>query len=68
MYFQQIYRFEVDLLRKFAMSLPLEKSCPRETSRMEKSCPRFGIDTDGFRSSFSLVVEIDMARFKNFHD
>ena len=26
MYFQQIYRFEVDLLKKFAMSLPPEQS------------------------------------------
>ena len=25
MYFQQIYRFEVDLLKKFAMSLPSEQ-------------------------------------------
>ena len=32
MYFQQIYRFEVDLLKKFAMSLPPEQSCPREIS------------------------------------
>ena len=30
MYFQQIYRFEVDLLKKFAMSLSLEQSHPRE--------------------------------------
>ena len=26
MYFQQIYRFEVDLLKKFTMSFPLEQS------------------------------------------
>ena len=32
MYFQQIYRFEVDLLKKFAMSLPSEQSHPREIS------------------------------------
>ena len=32
MYFQQIYRFEVDLLMKFMMGLPWEKSCPREIS------------------------------------
>ena len=30
MYFQQIYKFEVYLLKKFAMSLPPEQSCPRE--------------------------------------
>ena len=32
MYFQQIYRFEVDLLKKIAMSLPPEQSRPREIS------------------------------------
>ena len=33
MYFQQIYRFEVDLLKKFAMSLPPEQSSrPKEIS------------------------------------
>ena len=32
MYFQQTYRFEVDLLNKFAMSLPLEQSRPRKIS------------------------------------
>ena len=32
MYFQQIYRFEVDMLMKFAMSLPPEQSSPREIS------------------------------------
>ena len=32
MYFQQIYRFEVDLLKKFSMSFPLEQSRPREIS------------------------------------
>ena len=30
MYFQQIYRFEVYLLKKFAMSFSLEQSRPRE--------------------------------------
>ena len=28
MHFQQIYRFEVDLLKKFAMSFRLEQSLP----------------------------------------
>ena len=32
MYFQQIYRFEVDMLKKFAMSLRPEQSRPREIS------------------------------------
>ena len=32
MHFQQIYRFEVDLLNKLAMSLPPEQSHPREIS------------------------------------
>ena len=32
MYFQQIYRFEVDLLKKFAMSLSPEQSRAREIS------------------------------------
>ena len=32
MYFQQIYRFEVDLLKKFTMSLSPEQSHPREIS------------------------------------
>ena len=32
MYFQQIYRFEVDLLNKLAMSLPPEQSHPKEIS------------------------------------
>ena len=32
MYFQQIYRFEINLLKKFAMSLPPEQSHPREIS------------------------------------
>ena len=32
MYFQQIYRFKVDMLKKFTMGLPREKSCPREIS------------------------------------
>ena len=32
MYFQKIYRFEVDLLNKLAMSLPLEQSRPKEIS------------------------------------
>ena len=32
MYFQQIYRFEVDLLKKFAMSLPPQQSRPKEIS------------------------------------
>ena len=32
MYFQQIYRFEVDLLKKFSMSLRPEQSRPREIS------------------------------------
>ena len=32
MYFQQIYRFEVDLLKKLAISLPSEQSRPREIS------------------------------------
>ena len=32
MYFQQIYRFEVDPLKKFAMSLPPEQFRPREIS------------------------------------
>jgi len=32
MYFQQIYRFEVDLLNKLAMSLPPEQSRPNEIS------------------------------------
>ena len=32
MYFQQIYRFEVDLLNKFTMSLLSEQSRPREIS------------------------------------
>ena len=32
MYFQQIYRFEVALLKKFAMSLPPDQSHPREIS------------------------------------
>ena len=32
MYFQKIYGFEVDLLKKFAMSFPLEQSRPREIS------------------------------------
>ena len=66
MYFQQIYRFEVDMLRKFAMSFPLEQSHPRETYCMEKYYPRFGVDTGGFTSSFSLAVEISMATFRNF--
>ena len=30
MYFQQIYRFEVDLLNKLAMSLPPEQSHPKQ--------------------------------------
>ena len=50
------------------MSFASKKSCPGETSGMEKSCPMFGVDTGGFRSSFSLVVEINMARLRNFHD
>ena len=32
MYFQQIYRFEVYLLKKFATRLPPEQSSPREIS------------------------------------
>ena len=32
MYLQQIYRFEVDMLNKFAMSLPSDQSRPREIS------------------------------------
>ena len=32
MYFQHIYRFEVDMLNKFAMSLPSDQSHPREIS------------------------------------
>ena len=32
MYFQKNYRFEVDLLKKFANSLLPEQSCPREIS------------------------------------
>ena len=32
MYFQQIYRFELDLLNKLAMSLPPEQSRPKEIS------------------------------------
>ena len=32
MYFQQIYRFEVDMLNKFSMSFPSEQSRPREIS------------------------------------
>ena len=32
MYFQQIYMFEIDLLKKLAMSFPLEQSHPREIS------------------------------------
>ena len=32
MYFQQIYRFEVDPLKEFTMSLPPEQSCSREIS------------------------------------
>ena len=32
MYFQLIYRFEVDMLNKLAMSLPPEQSRPKEIS------------------------------------
>ena len=32
MYSQHIYRFEVEPLNKFTMSLPLEQSHPREIS------------------------------------
>ena len=32
MYFQQIYRFEVDLLKKFVISFPSEKYRPWEIS------------------------------------
>ena len=32
MYSQQIYRFEVDLLNKLAMSFPPEQSRPKEIS------------------------------------
>ena len=32
MHFQQIYRFEGDLLKKFSMSFPPEQSRPREIS------------------------------------
>ena len=60
MYFQQIYRFEVDLIMKLAMSLPPEQSRPRETSRVEKSCARFDVDTGGFTSSFSLAADYHM--------
>ena len=38
MYFQQIYRFEVDLLKKFAMSLPSKQSRPREISAGRYEC------------------------------
>ena len=38
MYFQQMYRFEVDLLKKFSMSFPPEKSRPREISAMISAC------------------------------
>ena len=48
------------MLRKFAMSFPSEKSCPRETYRMEKACARFGVDTGGFTPSFSLAADYQM--------
>ena len=37
MYFQQIYRFKVDLLKKFAMSLPLEKSVQKKFQQVDMS-------------------------------
>ena len=37
MYLQQIYRFEVDMLNKFAMSLPLDHSHPRKFQQVDMS-------------------------------
>ena len=37
MYFQQIYRFEVYLLKKFAMSFPLEKSVQGKFQQVDMS-------------------------------
>ena len=37
MYFQQIYRFEVNLLKKFAMSFPPEQSVQEKFQQVDMS-------------------------------
>ena len=37
MYFQQIYRFEVDMLKKFSMSLPQEQSIQGKFQQVDMS-------------------------------